>query len=705
MKKLVLPLALLGSCFSFSQEVDNWCGFDEHNEMLHQQYPGSKQSVHEQIMRYRDDYINNHSSDDRTNHAIIPCVVHVIHDGGSSNISYDQIVSAIDQLSEDFQMLNSDAGNARNTAEAPFAPLAADMQFEFKLAKIDPQGNCTNGVERRLSPDGAVNADDGVKFWSSGGMNAWPRDEYLNIWVVESIESGGQGITLGYAQFPYFGQASTYGLVIRHDAFGTMGTANGDRTLTHEVGHCFGLFHPFQDGCHTNNCNDNADYCCDTPPVDSPQWSCSTSQNTCTQVPTNDAYGFDAWDQFENFMSYSPCQYMFSEDQKSIVQGNFANIGFMQDLASTANATATGVNQPDILCQAEFSSSTSLICAGGTVDFSDESYFGVTGVTWTFNGGSPASSTDPSPTVTYNTPGVYSVTLEATDGTNTVTKTETDYIIVLDNPGVSLPYFEGFESYSALPDNTNWLVENEDGGQTWKLQANVGHSGTQSAKLSNFGLTNGSKDHLMSGPIDLSGVSPTDNIVFNFKYAYRKRSASNDEWLRFYISDDCGETWTLRKNIHGNDLSDMTETGSYVPADASEWYSVDITNINSPYYLSNFRFKFEFENDNGNNIYIDDINLYPGAMTNIVEPIADNLSVYPNPVSNNMQITMDVYDTAFYTVTLTNALGQQVAVVYQGEIQAGNGQLNFDSSGLPAGMYFLNVESNGNVRSTKVMKQ
>ena len=52
-------------------------------------------------------------------------------------------------------------------------------------------------------------------------MDAWPRDSYMNIWVVESIESGGAGITLGYAQFPYFGQASTYGVVIRHDAFGT----------------------------------------------------------------------------------------------------------------------------------------------------------------------------------------------------------------------------------------------------------------------------------------------------------------------------------------------------------------------------------------------------------------------------------------------------------------------------------------------------
>src|SRR5690606_6096029 len=130
--------------------------------------------------------------------------------------------------------------------------------------------------------------------------------------------SGGQGITLGYAQFPYFGPASEYGVVIRHDAFGTMGRATGDRTFSHEAGHCFGLFHTFQDGCSSQDCSSNGDYCCDTPPVSEAQWSCGTTQNTCTNVPTNDHYGFDAYDQFENYMSYSPCQNMFSQDQKDI---------------------------------------------------------------------------------------------------------------------------------------------------------------------------------------------------------------------------------------------------------------------------------------------------------------------------------------------------------------------------------------------------
>ena len=703
MKKILLIALSICAVTSFGQ-THGTCGFDEHNEELKAQFPNADQHIHEQIIRNRNEYISN--SGDRTTIGIVPVVVHVIHDGGASNISYDQIESAILQLNEDYQMLNADAGNTRNTAEAPFAPIAADMQLEFKLAKIDPNGNCTNGVERRNNSAGAYNAGDNVKSYNGGGLNAWPRDSYLNIWVVQSIETSGAGVTLGYAQFPYFGSANTYGVVIRNDAFGSTGTANGDRTLSHELGHCFGLFHTFQDGCHTNDCSDNADYCCDTPPVSEAQWSCNTAQNTCTGVPTNDAYGFDAYDQFENFMSYSPCQYMFSEDQKTIVHGNFASYGWMEDLISSANATATGVNQPDVLCKAEFTSSNTLICAGSTVDFTDESYFNVTGTTWTFGGGSPASSTDANPVITYDTPGVYNVTLEVTDGSSTESTTQTGYVIVLANPGVSLPYSEGFEDYTSLPDNVNWIIENEVAGATWAIQTGIGSSGDQCIKLSNFGTTNGSKDDLMSGPIDLSGVDVSDNIVFNFKYAYKKRSASNDEWLRFYISDDCGETWALRKNIHGDDLSEFVQTNSYsTPAD-EDWVQVDITNIGSAYYSANFRFKFEFENDNGNNIYIDDINMYSGAMTAISDIDAGfDVNVYPNPTTSDFNIQLNTLEAGDYKVTLSNTLGQQILQVYNGTMDSGAQTLKVDVKDLPTGIYFLNIEHEGAIKTLKLVKK
>jgi PKD repeat protein len=330
----------------------------------------------------------------------------------------------------------------------------------------------------------------------------------------------------------------------------------------------------------------------------------------------------------------------------------------------------------------------------------------VSGTNWTFAGGSPGTSTSNNPTIVYNTPGVYSVTLQATDGSTTLTNTKTNYIVVLGNPGDALPYFEGFETLSTFPDYQRFTSTDEDGDEEWLLTSTAFSSGAKSLKLNNFGTTQvGTIDAFSSGAIDLSGVDPADDIVFNFRYAYRKKAATDDEWLRFYVSKDCGETWILRKQWHGNALSAVTATGAYTPPDETAWYSAEVTNINSVYYVANFRYKFEFENDGGNNMYIDDINLHPASMTEIAEetPIS-GLSIYPNPVNDMMEIRLDILESADYSITLINTIGELVSVVYQGELVAGTNQLSYSAATLAKGIYFLRIESNGIIETRKVVK-
>jgi len=83
---------------------------------------------------------------------------------------------------------------------------------------------------------------------------------------------------------------------------------------------------------------------------------------------------------------------------------------------------------------ADFEADNTVICMGSTVNFanlssSEETY------DWTFEGGTPATSTDENPSVVYNTPGVYDVTLEVSLGDETDTEYKQDYIHVLDTPG------------------------------------------------------------------------------------------------------------------------------------------------------------------------------------------------------------------------------------------------------------------------------
>lgn len=82
----------------------------------------------------------------------------------------------------------------------------------------------------------------------------------------------------------------------------------------------------------------------------------------------------------------------------------------------------------------DFTSDLETVCAGGTVNFTDLTS-GSTSWNWTFEGGTPATSTDQNPTVVYNTPGVYDVELEASDGIANGTLSISDMITVIDVVG------------------------------------------------------------------------------------------------------------------------------------------------------------------------------------------------------------------------------------------------------------------------------
>lgn len=88
----------------------------------------------------------------------------------------------------------------------------------------------------------------------------------------------------------------------------------------------------------------------------------------------------------------------------------------------------------EVNLNADFEADNTVICPGSTVNFTnlstaEDSY------NWTFEGGTPATSTDENPSVVYSTPGVYDVTLEVTFSSETDTELKQDYIHVLDTPG------------------------------------------------------------------------------------------------------------------------------------------------------------------------------------------------------------------------------------------------------------------------------
>ncbi|MFF0345973.1 M43 family zinc metalloprotease [Kribbella sp. NPDC004875] len=238
--------------------------------------------------------------------ARIPCVVHVVWNTNAQNISQAQIDSQIDVLNRDYRAANPDT----SIVPSVFSGLIEDSRIEFFLATTDPNGQPTTGVTRTQTTSTSFSTDDKVKSSATGGIDPWPTDRYLNIWVCQL----GGGL-LGYAQFPG-GPANTDGVVILHSGFGTNGTATAPfdlgRTTTHEVGHFLNLFHIWGDdgsGCS------GSDECADTPNAAGPNFGVPTFPHvTCSNGPNGDL--------FYDYMDYTDDRgmVMFTHDQVARMQ-------------------------------------------------------------------------------------------------------------------------------------------------------------------------------------------------------------------------------------------------------------------------------------------------------------------------------------------------------------------------------------------------
>ncbi|HMQ46473.1 MAG TPA: M43 family zinc metalloprotease [Saprospiraceae bacterium] len=385
----------------------------------------------------------------------IPVVVHVVYNGNNENISDAQVLSQINILNEDFRRTNADAANTPGV----FAGVAVDTEIEFCLATVDPFGNPTNGITRTPTNVNSFSTNDNVKFNSTGGKDAWPRADYLNIWVCDI--SGG---ILGYAQFPG-GPANTDGVVIDYLYFGDIGTATAPfdlgRTATHEVGHWLNLRHIWGDG----NCNFD-DFVTDTPTAGSANYTglpCTfPGPNSCNSGAN------DLPDMFQNYMDYSDdaCMNLFTRGQSDRMRALF-NPGGAR--ASLLNSTACGtVTPPTCDDGIQNGNETGVDCGGPdcqpcmggcsyvTIDSEDfEAGFGV----WNDGGTDCARSSNPNAANS----GTYSILLRDNTSTSVLTSNNLD-LSTYSEIQVSFSFIAN--SFDAA-DEDFWLQVSLDGGATF----------------------------------------------------------------------------------------------------------------------------------------------------------------------------------------------------------------------------------------------
>jgi Pregnancy-associated plasma protein-A len=246
----------------------------------------------------------------------IPVVVHVVHRAAEENISDAQVTSQITVLNRDFRATNPD----KSKVPAVWKSLVVDSKIKFALATRDPDGKRTSGITRTATTATSFSPDNGVKSRRTGGVDPWPTDRYLNVWVCNL----GEGL-LGYAQFPG-GPSKTDGVVILYTAFGTRGAVqapfNKGRTATHEVGHFLGLRHIWGD---RNDCSGD-DFVADTPRAR----QANTGKPTFPHVTCNNGPNGDM---FMNYMDYVDDAAMFMFTSAQVARMNATLAGPRKKLA------------------------------------------------------------------------------------------------------------------------------------------------------------------------------------------------------------------------------------------------------------------------------------------------------------------------------------------------------------------------------------
>ncbi|MBA2612417.1 MAG: T9SS type A sorting domain-containing protein [Bacteroidetes bacterium] len=673
MKKILLFTLLSIGGIALAQNGFK-CGYLEANEYLFSQDKTAKARFEKLIQNANNQANNDSQLKTAAITYTIPVVFHILHLGGAENISDAQIADEMVILNRDFSKKNADTTGII----AQYKPLAADCQIEFKLATLDENGACTNGITRHYTTNTDWVASNGNYIYT------WDRTKYMNVYVVRTMQAG----AAGYTYLPGQASANADAIVVLHSYIGSIGTSNPftSRTLTHETGHWFNLQHTWGS---TNNpgvaCGD--DGVTDTP-VTKGHSNCNLNSAVCTSGVVENV---------QNYMEYAYCSKMFTQGQKSrMLNCIIGGIAGRDNLSTNANLIATGVINPNTACapKAEFLSKA-VTCVGNSLTFTDYSYNAqITNWLWS----SPAASntsTLQNGVLTFTSPGITSVKLKVSN-TFGIDSIEKQTLVVL--PGLNSGTLNITQSFETpFPDN-NWITTVPQFGSGFQTNTVTAATGTNCIWINNFYDNPNGVVSFFSPQYNLQNMITVPQV--SFKYAYAQQAASNNDALKVFITTNCGTGWTQLYSKSGAQLSTTNTlmTTAYLMPQATEW-KTEVLSLAGYEGNSKVAFKFEFTSNSGNNIFVDDINVSGVVTVKENNSFLNNISVYPNPSTGMLNFKLGVLNEKNIKVQFLNSLGQ---VLMNEDLDQ---NLSFNIQHFSEGIYFVKIISLQGSKVVKVVKE
>lgn len=631
----------------------------------------------------------------------IPVVFHIVL-ANPNTITDGQIQAQLDTLNKTFAGTNGDSVKI----PAYFKSLFGKSGIQFCLAQRTPDGEVTSGIDRVITNQASFRADDAVKHAALAGADAWDPANYFNVWICPLSNN-----LLGYATFPDEGLTNEQGVVIDYRTLpgGSSVNYGQGKSLTHESGHFFNLYHIWGDD--NGDCS-GTDFITDTPNQAGSSSGCTIGLKTdnCTTSGNGIMY--------QNYMDYTfdACMVMFTNEQVTRMES--AAVAYRSSLLRSNACQAPVQRNFDVVLQS-INQLAQRICVPSftpVVTIKNRGIQTLTSLVIT-------TKIDNGPSANFNWTGsliklasanVLLPNLTTPIGNHVLTiyvskpNNNTDEDPGSDTLSLAFQYFlpvtkvsESFEGTAFPP--TGWDVINPDGSITWKRVTGIAKTGNASVMIDNLQYPSlKQRDDLRLPEVTLQGV---DSAFLSFEVAAAvatsfNTSGNNWDTLEVLLSTDCGQNYsTLYKKYAANLVTRTTPvTNTFIP-NASEWRK---DSVNLAGFIGSGDVLIAFRNTNGNenNIYLDDINVRTVTINPNLK--AQGILVTPNPTRGIVTVQFFPPPTNLRAIQIYNMNGQKVAEVLANG--PANNLYNLNISNQAAGTYVVRALFSDRVVTRKIIK-
>ncbi|HEX6222851.1 MAG TPA: choice-of-anchor J domain-containing protein, partial [Chryseolinea sp.] len=297
------------------------------------------------------------------------------------------------------------------------------------------------------------------------------------------------------------------------------------------------------------------------------------------------------------------------------------------------------------------------------------------------------------------TPGANTIVVELLEpnglpDVNPSNNTSTIYTVV--NEAVEeIPTRQNFEGDF----EDQWTTINPSGGMNWELKS----MGANHVLFFN-GYNNtviGDKSWFVSPRLDFS-LATEASLSFDLSYAYRTGYIDR---LLVLASMDCGLSYSdTLLNEEGIALANgNSSSSSWLPED-SQWRRNLPINLNAYAGENDVRIAFVFVSANGNNIYLDNIELFVSETPFVV---GEPMSVYPSPFilqaqpENPLQVTFSLAEKGPVVIELIDLTGRVLASETPPNVL--NQTYIISVPDIQAGMYIVRAKSGMGTFSKRVI--